>query len=118
MGNRLHVASTYYVRYGRESHFNWKSAEFHAFLDTVDIYISGTDRCIDPCPWDFEINKEEWKSGMETLRNIDNLTEGHQAEIREAVKSLGVTIEEMLQIMQNYLNESDPTWDYLEFAFI
>ena len=118
MGNRLHVASKYEVKYSSYSNFNWKSEQFHEFLNTIDIYpASNNDRFIDSAPWDFEVPKEEWRKGMDTLKSINNLTEGHQAEIREALKSLGVSLEEILQIMENYEKESDPNWGYLEFSF-
>lgn len=117
MGNRLHVARKYVVEYSTYENFNWKSQEFHNFLQAADIEICGTDRCIDPCPWDFEISKGDWVAGIDRLRNINALSEGHQAEINEALNDLGTTLPDMIAIMEQYLQDADPNWEYLEFAF-
>ena len=61
---------------------------------------------------DFEIAKEDWKKGMETLA-----ADGGNEEITLALESLGKTKAEMLGIMENYLKESDPDFDWLEFSF-
>lgn len=117
MGNRLHVARKYVVEYGTYSNFNWQAVEFHDFLDSMEIEIGGTDRTTDTCPWDFEIAKEDWISGIERLKDFNNLSQARQAKIRQALKSVDTTRAEMIEIMETYLQEADPEWDYLEFAF-
>ena len=43
--------------------------------------------------------------------------DGGNEEITLALESLGKTKEEMLGIMETYLKESDPDFDWLEFSF-
>lgn len=117
MGNRLHVAKRYDVVWGSTQNFNWKSVEFHAFLDSIGVEICGTDRTSDLCPWDFEISKEDWIKGIERLKGFENLSEEQQNEINDALNSLNVTLPKMIEIMETYLQESDQEWEYLEFAF-
>ncbi|MCC8115208.1 MAG: hypothetical protein LIP03_14705 [Bacteroidales bacterium] len=117
MGNRLHVASTYNVKWNNEGHFDWKSCEFHEFLSALDIEPTGSDRTCDPCPWDFEISKEEWESGIGKLKAFNTLPVQQQAHITVALTQLETTIPDMISIMESYMKNSDPAWEYLEFAF-
>lgn len=110
MGNRLHVAKTYIVEYSDYEEFNWQQEGFRNLMNALEIELCGETWCGEI--WDFEIAKEDWEKGMERLR----IDEGNR-EINRALQSLGKTGGEMLEIMETYLKESDPDFDYLEFSF-
>lgn len=110
MGNRLHVAKTYIVEYSDYEEFNWQQEGFRNLMDALEIELCGESWYGEI--WDFEIAKEDWEKGMEKLR----AGEGNR-EINRALQSLGKTGEEMLGIMETYLKEGDPDFDYLEFSF-
>lgn len=110
MGNRLHVAKTYIVKYSDYEEFNWKQEEFRDLMDVLEIPVTGESWCGEI--WNFEIAKEDWERGMERLK----LDEDSQ-EITQSLQSLGKTKEEMLGIMETYLTESDPGFEWLEFSF-
>ena len=110
MGNRLHVAKTYIVEYSDYEEFNWQQEGFRNLMDALEIELCGETWCGEI--WDFEIAKEDWEKGMERLR----IDEGNRG-INRALQSLGKTGGEMLEIMETYLKESDPDFDYLEFSF-
>lgn len=107
MGCRLHVAKTYIVKYSDYEEFNWQQEEFRNLMDALEIPVAGESEIRD-----FEIAKEDWKKGMGTLAADED-----NEEITLALESLGKTKEEMLGIMETYLKESDPDFDWLEFSF-
>ena len=111
MGCRLYVAKTYVVEYGGYGEFNWQQEEFRNLMDAL-----GIELCSDSGGgelWNFEVSKEDWKRGMETLKSGKD-----DEEILQALQSLGKTRGEMIGIMETYLEESDPNYDWLEFCFL
>lgn len=112
MGKRLYVAKKYDVQYADIAYFNWHIAEFHDLLDALDVYYTGET-------WDddFEISKTDWEKGIDTLRNYRKLDESARESIDEALKVLGYKREEVLKIMEKYLEKADPTYEWLEFCF-
>lgn len=112
MGNRLHVAKRYIVEYDSYARFNWQANESHDFLNAIGIEICGSDRTTDPCPWDFEISKEDWKEGIARLKE-EPMTD----EVKETLKALRIDKDEMAEIGECYLKVADPNHDYLEFSF-
>ena len=112
MSKRLHVAKKYDVQYAEISCFNWQISEFHDFLDALDVYYTGET-------WDddFEVSKTDWLKGINTLRNYKKLDEDAREDIDEALTALDYKREEIIEIMEKYLEQSDPNYDWLEFCF-
>ncbi len=112
MGNRLHVARKHTVEYASIGYFNWQTSEFHNFLNCLNIEVCGSDRCSDPEPWDFEIDKEVWKKGISKLKE-----ETADDELKDAIQALGYSQTEIVEIMEKYLAAADQDSDYLYFSF-
>ena len=111
MGCKLYVAKKYVVEYSGYGEFNWQQEEFRNLMDALGIELCGESESGEL--WSFEVSKEDWKRGMETLKSGKD-----DEEILQALQSLGKTREEMLEIMGTYLEESDPNYDWLEFCFL
>ena len=111
MGCRLYVAKKYVVEYSGYGEFNWQQEEFRMLMNSLEIELcseSGGGEL-----WSFEVSKEDWERGMETLKS-----DKENEEINQALQSLGKTREEMLEIMGTYLEESDPDYEWLEFSYL
>ena len=112
MGNRLHVARLYRIEYSDYQKFNWKIGEFKDLMEALQIEYSG-----EYYDDNFEILKDGWKEGIQILKSFDSLEEGQKEEITEALESLEYDREEVIRIMEEYLKQSDPEFDWLEFSF-
>ena len=111
MGCKLYVAKKYVVEYSGYGEFNWQQEEFRNLMEALEIEL-----CADTGGgelWSFEVSKEDWKQGMKTLKSDKD-----NAAINRVLQSLGKTREEMLGIMETYLRESDPDYEWLEFCFL
>lgn len=113
MGFRLHVARTYRVEYATTEAFNYAVEEFHTLLSALDIPFSG-----DEYDDEFEIDKEDWFKGIGKLKNLTNLREDDQENITDALQGLGCTVEEVIELFESYLRETDPNNYYMKFAFL
>ena len=111
MGCRLYVAKKYVVEYSHYGEFNWQQEEFRNLMDALGIELCGESSSGEL--WNFEVSKEDWRRGMETLKSDKD-----NEEINQALQSIGKTREDMLGIMETYLEESDPDYDWLEFCFL
>lgn len=113
MGNRLYVAKTYQVEFGYGMGFNHMVSEFHDLLDALNVSYSGET-------WDerFDVEKEEWLKGIETLKNIDSLEASEREDIANALKACECTREEAIELLEGYYNTAAPDHDYLEFQFM
>ena len=111
MGCKLYVAKKYVVEYSGYGEFNWQQEEFRTLMEAL-----GIELCADTGGgelWSFEVSKEDWQRGMETLKS-----DKENEETNQALQSLGKTREEMVGIMETYLEESDPDYDWLEFSYL
>lgn len=113
MGQRLYVAKTYKVEYGETSAFNWKNEEFHNLLDTLDVYYYG-----ETYDTTFDVMRDELEQGIEKLKNFDTLEDWLKEEIEERLEELTYSREEVINLLEEYLKESDQDNDYLHFSFI
>ena len=111
MGCKLYVARKYVVEYSGHGEFNWQQEEFGNLMEALGIDLCGESGSGEL--WSFEVSKENWERGMETLKS-DKENEA----IDQALGSLGKTREEVLGIMETYLRESDPDYEWLEFCFL
>lgn len=112
MGKRLHVASKYEVEWSDSAYFNWNISEFHDLLDALDVYYTGET-------WDddFEVSKEDWQKGIDTLRSYSKLDADAQERIDEALEALEHEREEVIEIMEHLMEQSASNWSYIECCF-
>ena len=112
MGLRLHVAKKYEIEYSSSFGFNYKVVEFHNLLTALDISYNGES-------WDddVEVNREDFRQGLEKLKSYDKLDAGQRTEIDEALNELDEPIEEIIEIMERLLIESDQENEYMLLAF-
>ena len=112
MGLRLHVARKYEIEYSSSFGFNYKVVEFHNLLTALGISYNGES-------WDddVEVNRENFKQGLDKLKTYDKLDTGEKTEIDEALSELDEPVEEIIEIMQRLLTESDQKNEYMLLAF-
>lgn len=112
MGLRLHVAKKYEIEYSSSFGFNYKVVEFHNLLTALDISYNGES-------WDddVEVNREDFRQGLDKLKSYDKLDAGQRTEIDEALNELDEPVEEIIEIMERLLTESDQKNEYMLLAF-
>lgn len=111
MGYRLHCATKYEVEYSG-GRFNHKCEEFHDLLQACDATYTG-----ESCDNEFEVTKTEWKKAIDNLRNLDNLEEEEQETIKNALKWMTDSREEIIEDMEYLLSKADPSHDFLHLSF-
>lgn len=112
MGQRLHVAKKYEIEYSSSFGFNYKVVEFHNLLTALGISYNG-----ETYDDDIEVNREYFRQGLEKLKSYDKLDAGQRTEIDEALNELDEPIEEIIEIMERLLIESDQRNEYMLLAF-
>lgn len=112
MGHRLHVARKYEIEYSSSFGFNYKVVEFHNLLTALGISYNGES-------WDddVEVNREDFRHGLEKLKSYDKLDAGEKAEIDEALNELDEPVEKIIEIMEKLLIVSDQENEYMLLAF-
>lgn len=112
MGYRLHVCKMYKVEYVMGDAFNYKSMEFHNLLSACDVEYSG-----DEFDSDFEVSKEEWRKAIDKLKHLHDLDDDKREEITGAIEDLASTTDEVIHMMEYYLEHGDPDIDYLHLSY-
>lgn len=112
MGQRLHVAKKYEIEYSSSFGFNYKVVEFHNLLTALGISYNG-----ETYDDDIEVNREYFRQGLEKLKSYDKLDTGEKVEIDEALNELDEPVEEIIEIMERLLIESDQKNEYMLLAF-
>ena len=112
MGYRLHVARVYKVEYALGDAFSYKSEEFHNLLSACGLEYTG-----DEYDSDFEVQKDEWRKAIDTLKHLNDLEDDKREEIKGAINDLASTTDEVVSIMEYYLEPGDPDIDYLHLSF-
>ena len=112
MGYRLHVARVYKVEYALGDAFSYKSEEFHNLLSACGLEYTG-----DEYDSDFEVQKDEWRKAIDTLKHLNDLEDDKREEIKGAIDDLASTTDEVIEMMEYYLNNGDPDIDYLHLSF-
>lgn len=112
MGLRLHVAKKYEIEYSSSFGFNYKVVEFHNLLTALGISYNGES-------WDddVEVNRENFRQGLDKLKTYDKLDAGEKTEIDEALSELDEPVEEIIEIMERLLTESDQKNEYMLLSF-
>lgn len=112
MGLRLHVARKYEIEYSSSFGFNYKVVEFHNLLMALGISYNGES-------WDddVEVNREDFRHGLEKLKNYDKLDEEERTKINETLSEIDEPVEEIIEIMERLLTESDQKNEYMLLAF-
>ena len=112
MGQKLHVAKKYEIEYSSSFGFNNKVVEFHNLLTALGISYNGES-------WDddVEVNRENFRQGLDKLKTYDKLDAGEKTEIDEALSELDEPVEEIIEIMERLLTESDQKNEYMLLSF-
>lgn len=112
MGHRLHVARKYEIEYSSSFGFNNKVVEFHNLLTALDISYNGES-------WDddVEVNRENFRYGLEKLKTYDKLDAEVRTKIDEALSELDEPVEKIIEIMEKLLIVSDQENEYMLLAF-
>ena len=66
---------------------------------------------------EFEVTKEDWHKVIDKLKNLKNLEEDEREEIKDAVDDLASTTDEVVSMMEYYLEHGNPDIDYLHLSF-
>lgn len=113
MGKRLNVATKFQVEYGETENFNYKTEEFKTLLEALEIDYTGET-------WDdeFEVDVDDFKNGLDTLKNFKELDKDTQDAIQEALKDLECDLDEVIKTFEGYLKETDPNNTFMHFQFI
>ena len=113
MGYRLHVAREYKVEYALGDAFNYKVEEFHDLLSASRAEYTG-----DAYDSDFEVSKEDWIRMIEKLKNLGSNNDAREkADIRKCIADLESTADEVIGMLEYFLENSDPDNDYLHLSF-
>lgn len=112
MGCRLHVAKKYKVEYALGDAFNYKCSEFHNFLS-----VSGAEYTGEEWDADFEVSKDDWNKVIDKLKHLYDLPEDERDEIKVAIDDLGCTTDEVIHMLEYYLENAEPNSDYLHLSF-
>lgn len=112
MGYRLHVAKVYKVEYALGDAFSYKVEEFHNLLSACDATYTG-----ESYDSDFEVTKEDWKKVIDKLKHLYDLDDDKREEIKGAVDDLANTTDEVIHMLEYYLEHADPDSDYLHLSF-
>ena len=112
MGYRLHVAKVYKVEYALGDAFNYKCEEFHNLLSACDATYTGES-------WEseFEVTKEDWCKVINKLKHLYDLDESEREEIKGAIDDLTSTTDEVIHMLEYYLEHAEPDSDYLHLSF-
>ena len=112
MGHRLHVARKYEIEYSSSFGFNNKVVEFHNLLTALDISYNGES-------WDddVEINRENFRQGLDKLKTYDKLDAEKRTKIDEALSEIDEPVEKIIEIMERLLIVSDQENEYMLLAF-
>ena len=112
MGQKLHVARKYEIEYSSSFGFNYKVVEFHNLLTALGISYNGES-------WDddIEVNRDDFKQGLDKLKSYDKLDEEERTKIDETLSEIDEPVEEIIEIMERLLTESDQKNEYMLLAF-
>lgn len=112
MGHRLHVAKKYEVEYTLADNFNYEVEEFHDLLSSLDVTYTG-----DSYDDQFDVSKEEWKKGIDKLKNLSNLETEERKEIESALEKLEEPLAEIIEFMELLLEEADQNHEFMVLSF-
>lgn len=112
MGHRLHVAKKYEVEYTLADNFNYEVEEFHDLLSSLDVTYTG-----DSYDDQFDVSKEEWKKGIDKLKNLSNLETEEREEIESALEKLEEPLAEIIEFMELLLEEADQNHEFMVLSF-
>ena len=103
MGRRLYVAKKWEVEWSGYTDFNYLTPEFIRLINVL------TEDSIDIYSEDFEVDKDDWNSAIETLSNYEEGSDN-------ALQDLNMSAEEVAESMREFLKESDSSNGYLHFT--
>lgn len=113
MGKRVHVVKKQ-EKYGDSEAFNWKQDEFIDLLESLNCQIDNNedDR--------FEVLAEEYECAINYLKDIKagktDFDEIDLLEFNEALEDLDYSIDELIEVMEEFYDERDKDSDYIIFV--
>ena len=109
----LKVGEKYEVEYSLADNFNYEVEEFHDLLSSLDVSYTG-----DSYDNQFEVSKEEWKRGIDKLKNLPNLETAEEKEdIESALEKLEEPLAEIIEFMELLLEEADENHEFMVLSF-
>lgn len=115
MGKRVHVVKKQ-MEYGTTEAFNWAQEEFKELLHSLDCSVSEQDECSDF----FEADCDEYVRGMEYLREYKNGKRDFDVidsdDVEAALSELGMTAEQVLEVMESFWKERDKKSGWIQFS--
>lgn len=117
MGKWVHVVSKC-EKFGNSEAFNWGSEKFAYALDVCGCVCHAYDE--DGYNFDrFECKKSEFKAALANLKRYakgKDVDGCDKEEISEALKDLGCSAENVIDVMQRYLKECDKKSEWMTFV--
>ena len=114
MGYRLNVAKKYVIEYADIEAFNWKILEFHNLLSACGAQYTGEVNDLN-----FEVMKEDWEMMIGKISSLDSREDDEEkVEIEECLAELECPKEEVIRLLKEYLEQSDPDRDVMFLSFI
>lgn len=118
---RVHVQKKHIVEYGSTEAFNHTSDSFHYILDSLGCSATG---CDDEYAYSFEVDRLNFKAALDALKkgcsswsniNADCYGEIDYEELDETLKSLNMSRETLIKILEGYYKDCDKHCDYMHF---
>lgn len=114
MGYRLNVAKKYIIEYADVEAFNWKILEFHNLMSACDVQYTGEENDMS-----FEVMKEDWEMMIDKISSLDSFeVDEEKEEIAKCLEDMECSREEMVKLLKEYLEKSDPDIDMMFLSFI
>lgn len=113
MGNRLHIAKIYEVKYADISDFNYKSDTLYQLFSLLQVENFWESDNND----DFEIPRDDFDEKLDYLRNLPD-NDPNREEILSLCEQLGYPRpQDLADRLQEFVDASDPRDEYLHFSF-
>lgn len=116
--SKLHVATTYKIKWSNIEAFNHKAYEFRLLLNELGVGVAqlGDDYL------DFEVTKKDWSEGIIRLISVrDNVAGGLITQKCQAVldilHELECSLDDVINLFYEYLDAADINDKWMHFSF-
>lgn len=117
MSRKLHVATTYKVEWSDLSAFNHRPYEFRILLNELGVGVCSMSSSDYDDYLDFEVTKDDWKTAIHRLENLEFIQEPKRVAIKEQLKELDCTPEKAVELFKQLLDVAEPDEEWLHFSF-
>lgn len=115
MGKRVHVVKKQ-MEYGTTEAFNWSQEEFKSLLNALDCGVSEQEEYSDF----FESECDEYEKAIGYLKEYKDGKRDFDAidsdDVDAALSELGMTAEQVLEVMESFWNERDKNSGWIQFS--